>query len=163
MIQQFASEGSPIYLLKLGSKFSRTKTFCFENCILLAFGLSMCEGVGENLRHVIHYKKITILQRIFPLQIRCKPIKIHCKSLLAMDLQQKCYVEKHLVAILHALAFGCKRPTDLQRNYFVVILQRISHPLLIQLLNPKNQKTMNKLKLLSFRCKCATDQQPFHY
>ena len=66
---------------------------------------------------------------------------------------------KNLVAILHTLAFGCKRPMDLQRNYSVVILQRISHPLLIQLLNPKNQKTMNKLKLLSFRCKFATDQQ----
>ena len=33
MIQQFASEGSPIYLPKLGSVFSRTKTFCFENGI----------------------------------------------------------------------------------------------------------------------------------
>ena len=31
-IQQFASEGSPIHLLNLGSKFSRTKSFCFENC-----------------------------------------------------------------------------------------------------------------------------------
>ena len=29
---RFASEGSPIYLLNLGSKFSRTKSFCFENC-----------------------------------------------------------------------------------------------------------------------------------
>ena len=28
---KFASEGSPIYLSKLGSTFSRTKTFCFEN------------------------------------------------------------------------------------------------------------------------------------
>ena len=27
-----ASEGSPIYLPNLGSKFSRTKSFCFENC-----------------------------------------------------------------------------------------------------------------------------------
>ena len=33
MIQQFASEGSPIYLLKIGSVFSRTKSFCFENDI----------------------------------------------------------------------------------------------------------------------------------
>ena len=48
--QQFASEGSPIYLLKLGSTFSRTKTFCFENDIFLAFGLGMCEGVCEGLR-----------------------------------------------------------------------------------------------------------------
>ena len=27
----FASEGGPIYLPNLGSKFSRTKSFCFEN------------------------------------------------------------------------------------------------------------------------------------
>ena len=33
MIQQFASEGSPIYSPKLGSVFSKTKTFYFENCI----------------------------------------------------------------------------------------------------------------------------------
>ena len=26
------SEGCPIYLLKLSSKLSRTKTFCFQNC-----------------------------------------------------------------------------------------------------------------------------------
>ena len=38
MIQQFASEGSPIYLPKLSSTFSRTKTFCFENDVFLAFG-----------------------------------------------------------------------------------------------------------------------------
>ena len=29
---KFASEGSPIFLPNLGSKFSRTKSFCFENC-----------------------------------------------------------------------------------------------------------------------------------
>ena len=29
---RFASEGSPIYLPILGSKFSRTKSFGFENC-----------------------------------------------------------------------------------------------------------------------------------
>ena len=53
MIQQFTSEGCQIYLPKLGSKFSRIKTFCFENCILFAFGLGMCEGVGEDSRHGI--------------------------------------------------------------------------------------------------------------
>ena len=42
-----------MYLPKLGSKFSRTKTFCFENCIFLTFGLGMCEGVGEDSRHGI--------------------------------------------------------------------------------------------------------------
>ena len=45
--KQFTSEGSPIYLPKLGSTFSRTKTFCFENDVFLAFGLGMCEGVSE--------------------------------------------------------------------------------------------------------------------
>ena len=30
---KFASEGSPICLPNLSSKFSRTKNFCFENCI----------------------------------------------------------------------------------------------------------------------------------
>ena len=33
MIQQFTSNGSPIYLPKLGSVFSKTKIFCFENGI----------------------------------------------------------------------------------------------------------------------------------
>ena len=50
MIQQFASEVSPIYLPKLGSTFSRTKTFCFENDFFIIFGLSMCEGVSEGSR-----------------------------------------------------------------------------------------------------------------
>ena len=51
MIQQFASEGSSIYLPKLGMRFSRTKTFCFENQVFLTFGLGMREGVGEGSRH----------------------------------------------------------------------------------------------------------------
>ena len=50
MIQQFASEGSPIYLPKLGSTFSRTKTFCFENNVFPPFGLDMHEGVSEGSR-----------------------------------------------------------------------------------------------------------------
>ena len=48
---RFTLEGCPIYLSNLDSKFSRTKSFCFENCILLAFVLGMCEGVGEDSRH----------------------------------------------------------------------------------------------------------------
>ena len=43
MIQQFASEGSPIYLPILGMMFSRTKSFCFENDVFLTFGLGMHE------------------------------------------------------------------------------------------------------------------------
>ena len=47
---KFASEDSPIYLPKLGMMFSRTKTFCFENCIFLTFGLGIREGVSEGSR-----------------------------------------------------------------------------------------------------------------
>ena len=47
---RFASEGSPIYLPNLGSKFLRTKSFCFENDVFLTFGLSMREGVSEGSR-----------------------------------------------------------------------------------------------------------------
>ena len=42
----FISEGSPIYLPNLGSKFSRTKNFCFENCDFTRIWLRQCEGVG---------------------------------------------------------------------------------------------------------------------
>ena len=65
IIQQFALEGSPIYLPKLGSVFSRTKTFCFENCIFLAFVLGMCEGVGEDSRHGIGHVDIQVGSCIF--------------------------------------------------------------------------------------------------
>ena len=47
MIQQFASEDSPIYLPKLGSTFFRIKTFFFENDVFLAFGLGMREEVSD--------------------------------------------------------------------------------------------------------------------
>ena len=57
---KFASEGSPIYLLKLGMMFSRTKTFCFKNYIFLTFGLGMCEGVGEDSRHGIGHVDIQV-------------------------------------------------------------------------------------------------------
>ena len=60
MIQQFVSEGSQIYLSKLGSVFSRTKSFYFENCIFAAFDLGMCEGVGEDLRHGIGHVDIQV-------------------------------------------------------------------------------------------------------
>ena len=65
MIQQFTSEGSPIYLSKLGMMFSRTKTFCFENDVFLAFGLGMCEGVGEDSRHGIGHVDIQVGSCIF--------------------------------------------------------------------------------------------------
>ena len=50
MIQQFTSEGSPIYLPKLDVMFSRKKSFCFENNVFLTFDLGMREGVSEGLR-----------------------------------------------------------------------------------------------------------------
>ena len=43
--------GCPIYLPNLGSKFSKTKSFCLKIVFLLAFALGMCEGVGEDSRH----------------------------------------------------------------------------------------------------------------
>ena len=49
-----------MYLPKFGSKFSRTKIFCFENCILLAFGLGMCDGVGEDSRDGIGHVDIQV-------------------------------------------------------------------------------------------------------
>ena len=51
---------SNIYLPKLDSKFSRTKTFCFENYILLAFSSGMCERVGEDSRHGIGHVDIQV-------------------------------------------------------------------------------------------------------
>ena len=60
MIQQFASKGSPLYLPKLDSVFSRTKSFCFENDVFLTFGLGMCEGGGENSRHGIGHVDIQV-------------------------------------------------------------------------------------------------------
>ena len=57
----FAAEGSPILLLKFGSEFSRTKSFCFENWIfLLAFGLGICEGVDEDSGHGIGHVDIRV-------------------------------------------------------------------------------------------------------
>ena len=57
---KFASEGCAIYLPKLGRKFSRTKTFCFDNSVFLTFGLGMCEGVGEDSRHGIGHVDIQV-------------------------------------------------------------------------------------------------------
>ena len=46
------SESSPIFLPKLGSKFSRKKAFVVKNGYFYShIGLGMCEGVGEDSRH----------------------------------------------------------------------------------------------------------------
>ena len=60
MIQQFVSEGSLIYLPKLGMMFLRTKGFCSENDVFLAFGLRMCEGVDKDSRHGIGHVDIEV-------------------------------------------------------------------------------------------------------
>ena len=48
---KFTLEDCQIYLPKLGSTFSRTKTFYFEKSVFLTFGLGMREGVSEGSRH----------------------------------------------------------------------------------------------------------------
>ena len=60
-----------MYLPKLGSKFLRTKSFCFEICILLAFGLGMYEGVGEGSRHGIGHVDIQVGSCICLIVIGC--------------------------------------------------------------------------------------------
>ena len=49
-----------MYLPKLGSVFLRTKSFVLKTVILLAFGLGMCEGVGEDSRHGIGHVDIQV-------------------------------------------------------------------------------------------------------
>ena len=52
VIQQIRLGGLSNVLPKLGSVFSRTNNFFFlKLIILLVFSLSICEGVGEDLRH----------------------------------------------------------------------------------------------------------------
>ena len=41
-------------------RFSRTKTFYFENGVFLAFGLGICERVGKDLRHGIGHVDIQV-------------------------------------------------------------------------------------------------------
>ena len=60
MIQQFASEGSPIYLPKFGSVFQEQKLFVLKTVFLLSFGLGMCEGVGDDSRHGIGHVDIQL-------------------------------------------------------------------------------------------------------
>ena len=68
---RFASEGCLIYLPKLRSVFSRTKSFCFENDVFLAFGLDVCEGVGEDSRHEIGHVDIQVGSCIYLSVIVC--------------------------------------------------------------------------------------------
>ena len=61
VIQQFASEGSPIFLPKFGSEFSRTKAFVLKTRYFYShIGLGMCEGVGEDSGHGIGHVDIRV-------------------------------------------------------------------------------------------------------
>ena len=56
----FASEDSPILLPKFGSVLSRTTSFVLKTVILLAFGLGICEVVGEDSGHGISHVDIQV-------------------------------------------------------------------------------------------------------
>ena len=68
---RFVSEGSPICLPNLGSKISRTKSFCLKIVFLLVFGLGMCEGVNEDSRQGIGHVEIQVGSCIFLTVIVC--------------------------------------------------------------------------------------------
>ena len=48
---RFASEGCPIFFRNSIVCFQKQIAFVLKIVILLAFGLGICEGVGEDLRH----------------------------------------------------------------------------------------------------------------
>ena len=48
---RFASEGCRIFYRNSVVCFQEQIAFVFKTMILLAFGLGLCEGVGEDLRH----------------------------------------------------------------------------------------------------------------
>ena len=51
--------------------FSRTKAFVLKTVFLLAFGLGMCEGVGEDSKHGIGHVDIQVGSCIFLSVIVC--------------------------------------------------------------------------------------------
>ena len=63
---QFASEGSPIFLPNLDSIFSRTTDFVLKMIIFFFIhGLGKCEGVGEDSRHGNGHVDIQVGSRIY--------------------------------------------------------------------------------------------------
>ena len=61
VIQHIRLGGLFNILPKLGSVFSRTKSFCFENLLFYShIGLGVCEGVGEDSRHGIGHVDIRV-------------------------------------------------------------------------------------------------------
>ena len=72
VIQQIRLGGlSNKFLSKLGSKFFRTKSFVLKTVFLLAFGLGMCEGVGEDSKHRIGYVDMQVGSCIYLSVIGC--------------------------------------------------------------------------------------------
>ena len=68
IVQQFTSEGPMNCFRWLSNKFYRNsivsfreqKVFVLKTVFLLAFGLGMCEGVGEHSRHGIGHVDIQV-------------------------------------------------------------------------------------------------------
>ena len=60
VIQQFASEGSPIFYRNLVVSFQEQKSFVLKTVILLAFDLGICEGVSEDSGHGIGHVDIRV-------------------------------------------------------------------------------------------------------
>ena len=48
---RFASEGCPIFYRNSVVRFQEHIAFVLKTVILVAFGLGICEGVGEDSRH----------------------------------------------------------------------------------------------------------------
>ena len=51
----FASEGCPLFYQNSVVSFREQKAFVLKIVILLAFGLGICEGVGEDAGHGISH------------------------------------------------------------------------------------------------------------
>ena len=56
----FASEGCPIFYQNLLVCFQEQIAFVLKTVILLAFGLGICEGVGEDSGHGIGHVDIRV-------------------------------------------------------------------------------------------------------
>ena len=65
LTNQFASEGSPIFLPNLGSIFLRTTGFVLKMIIFLTHGLGKCERVSEDSRHGNGHVDIQVGSRIY--------------------------------------------------------------------------------------------------
>ena len=72
VIQQICLRGlSNKFYRNSVASFREQKDFVFKTVILLAFGLGMCEGVGEDLRHGIGHVNIQVGSCIFLSVIVC--------------------------------------------------------------------------------------------